>query len=65
MRRHHSDIVQSPADILEDLVNQDDTQLRILLDTHAPQCTTTFTERPMFPWYNMDITNAKKMASHV
>jgi hypothetical protein len=55
-----SDTVQSPANTLEDLVNQYDTSLRILIDKHAPQCTRAFTERPMFPWYNMDITNAKK-----
>jgi len=50
----------TPTDILEGLVSKYDSKQCTLTYKQAPQCTTIFTKRLMFPWYNMDVKNGTK-----
>jgi exonuclease III len=54
------DLTVSPSSALDQLVEQYDTCLSNLMDKHAPIRTKVFTERPLTPWYNTAITEAKK-----
>lgn len=55
-----SELSVSPSPTLNNLVDQYHTCLSNLMDKHAPVRSKMFTERPLYPWYNTDITEAKQ-----
>ena len=52
--------VPTNADDLNDYAKEYNTTLSELLDRHAPQRTRTRVTRPVVPWYNEDIDQAKR-----
>jgi len=56
-----SQLLNFPKDDLDALVDQYNTTLRGLLDQHAPLKSREVTIRPLVPWYNDEIDQAKKL----
>ncbi len=57
----NTDLVQQPCDDLDSLVKQYDTDLRVVLDKHAPLRQHVVTIRPNSEWYNDDIKKEKQV----
>ncbi len=56
-----SELICNPKENLDELVKQYDTVLHSILDKHAPEQKRFITVRSPRPWYNDDITEAKKL----
>jgi len=57
----HSNLLSSLEKDLDALVDQYNTTLTEILDRHAPLKTREITIRPLVPWYNDEIDQAKKV----
>ncbi|KAL9959876.1 hypothetical protein ACROYT_G033246 [Oculina patagonica] len=55
-----SALIQDSPDNLDDLVNLYNTTLSEILDCHAPLVTKTIKVRPLVPWYDDDIKDARR-----
>ena len=57
----NSELITSPKpDLITGLINQYNETLRALLNKHAPMKSRSVTLRPRNPWYNEEITDAKR-----
>ncbi|XP_038061112.1 uncharacterized protein LOC119731897 [Patiria miniata] len=55
-----SPLITCPADTPDTLVDQYNSVLCKLLDSHAPPKTCKIVDKPKMPWYNNDIAEAKR-----
>ena len=55
-----STLITSPPDDVTELIDQYNTTLSTLLESHAPARTKKITIKPRSPWYTEDIREAKK-----
>jgi len=55
-----SDLCTATTDTLNDLVWYYNSTLASALDQHAPPITKTIPARPLVPWFNEDITEARR-----
>ncbi|XP_038049729.1 uncharacterized protein LOC119723237 [Patiria miniata] len=55
-----SPLITCPADTPDTLVDQYNSVLCKLLDSHAPPKTCKIVDKPKIPWYNNDIAEAKR-----
>ena len=60
-----TDLLQCPAESLDDLALQYQSTLSTVLDVHAPLVLIKVSQRPSQPWFYRKITEAKKRQRHL
>ena len=60
-----TDLLQCPAESLDDLALQYQSTLSTVLDVHAPLVLIKVSQRPSQPWFYRKITEAKKRRRHL